>query len=95
MDLILPQELYETIRESLVENTPSPQFLRVIMPLGEIVSGDFFREYVKLGAARCFAALPSPLLTLGLLGDILMFSEGKIGVDNVFTLRNGMSFHTD
>lgn len=61
MDLILPQELYETIRDSLVENTPSPQFLRVIMPLGEIVSGDFFREYVKLGAARCFGCPTEPV----------------------------------
>lgn len=52
VDLILPQESYDVIRQALVNERPPPEFQRVTMPLGEIVSGDFFREYIKIGTVH-------------------------------------------
>jgi hypothetical protein len=49
VDLILPQELLETILASSLVSRPPPEYRRVIMSLGEILSGDFLKEYVKQG----------------------------------------------
>ncbi|KAL2430812.1 hypothetical protein ABEF95_013579 [Exophiala dermatitidis] len=47
------------------------RYAKVIMKLEDVVSGDFFTEYVKRG-------------------NILMLSEGQPGVDNVFSLKDGV-----
>jgi ribonuclease P/MRP protein subunit RPP40 len=49
VDLILPQELLETFLASDLANRPGPEFRRIIMSLGEILSGDFLQEYIKQG----------------------------------------------
>lgn len=36
----------------MVTERPPPEFQRVTLPLGEILSGDFFREYIKIGTVR-------------------------------------------
>lgn len=48
VDLILPQESVEALRGSLLERSP-PDSRRVIMSLGEILSGDFLKDYIKQG----------------------------------------------
>ncbi|KAJ0313132.1 hypothetical protein COL5a_003983 [Colletotrichum fioriniae] len=71
VDLVLPQECFELVRQKLVEELPAPTFHRVIMTLGQVLDGGFFDEYVKRG-------------------NILMLSEGRTNVENVFSLREGL-----
>ncbi|KAL2019304.1 hypothetical protein VTK56DRAFT_9771 [Thermocarpiscus australiensis] len=70
-DLIVPQEMFDVVQAKLVRDRPAPEFKRVIMSLHDILSGEFFAEYIKKG-------------------NILMLSEGRRGIDNVFVLRSGI-----
>ncbi|RDW71943.1 hypothetical protein BP5796_07977 [Coleophoma crateriformis] len=77
VEILLPEELYEIIKGTLLTERLRPTYSRVILPLTAIVEGEFFTEYIKRG-------------------NILMFSEGRIGVDNVYTLREGaLTLHLD
>ncbi|KAK3390802.1 ribonuclease P 40kDa subunit-domain-containing protein [Podospora didyma] len=49
VDLILPQEAYDAVYAKLVSDRPAPEFKRVVMSLHDILSGDFFAEYIKKG----------------------------------------------
>ncbi|KAK4126031.1 hypothetical protein N657DRAFT_567596 [Parathielavia appendiculata] len=69
-DLIIPQEVFELVQEKLLQEMSAPEFKRVVMSLHNILSGEFFTEYIKNG-------------------NIMMLSEGRRGIDNVFALRNG------
>ncbi|AEO55070.1 hypothetical protein MYCTH_2298476 [Thermothelomyces thermophilus ATCC 42464] len=70
-DLIIPHDMLESVRGRLIEGRTGPEFKRVVLSLRDILSGDFFTEYIKKG-------------------DVLMLSEGRRGIDNVFTLRRGI-----
>ncbi|OBT72425.1 hypothetical protein VF21_08203 [Pseudogymnoascus sp. 05NY08] len=70
-ELILPQELYESIQSDMDSKFSVPTYSRVILPLAELLSGDFFTEYIKKG-------------------NVLMLSEGKQGVNDVYSLRDGV-----
>ncbi|KFY54329.1 hypothetical protein V497_07822 [Pseudogymnoascus sp. VKM F-4516 (FW-969)] len=48
-ELILPKELYESIQSDMDSKFSVPTYSRVILPLAELVSGDFFTEYIKKG----------------------------------------------
>ncbi|RDW66264.1 hypothetical protein BP6252_09899 [Coleophoma cylindrospora] len=77
VEILLPEELYEIIKGSLLTEHLRPTYSRVILPLTAIIEGEFFTEYIKRG-------------------NILMLSEGRIGVDNVYTLREGaLTLHLD
>ncbi|KAK3294601.1 ribonuclease P 40kDa subunit-domain-containing protein [Chaetomium fimeti] len=69
-DLIIPQELLELVQDKVLKKMPATPFKRVVLSLHDMLSGEFFTEYIKKG-------------------NILMLSEGRIGIDNVFTLRRG------
>ncbi|KAK4233888.1 ribonuclease P 40kDa subunit-domain-containing protein [Achaetomium macrosporum] len=69
-DLILPQEVFDIVGEKLLKSKPAPEFRRVVMSLHDLLSGEFFTEYIKKG-------------------NVLMLSEGRRGIDNVFALRSG------
>ncbi|KAI1308136.1 ribonuclease P 40kDa subunit-domain-containing protein [Xylaria venustula] len=71
VDLILPEELLELVREKIINDAArTPSYSRVIMTLGQVLEGDFFTQYIKIG-------------------NIMMLSEGKIGIDNVFSIKDG------
>ncbi|KAK1755894.1 ribonuclease P protein subunit p40 [Echria macrotheca] len=70
-DLIVPEESFEAVRTALVQNSPAPEFKRVVMSLQDVLSKDFYTEYIRKG-------------------DIMMLSEGRIGVDNVYSLKGGI-----
>lgn len=67
----MPQELYKSIQWDMDSKFSVPTYSRVILSLAELVSGDFFTEYVKKG-------------------NIIMLSEGKHGVNDVYSLRDGV-----
>jgi ribonuclease P/MRP protein subunit RPP40 len=67
----LPQELYESIQSDMDSKFSVPTYSRVILPLAELLSGEFFTEYIKKG-------------------NVLMLSEGKQGVNDVYSLRDGV-----
>ncbi|KAI1817893.1 ribonuclease P 40kDa subunit [Poronia punctata] len=71
VDLILPAELLQLVQEKLLDDeTRVLQYHRVIMTLGQVLEGDFFTQYIKIG-------------------NIMMLSEGKVGINNVFSIKNG------
>ncbi|KAI1382951.1 ribonuclease P 40kDa subunit [Hypoxylon trugodes] len=50
VDLILPQELVQIVTDKIVgDPNRAPTFYKVIMTLGQIIDGDFFTEYIKIG----------------------------------------------
>ncbi|GME23122.1 Ribonuclease p 40kda subunit [Neofusicoccum parvum] len=46
-DLILPEEIYELIKQEFDGAAGTFHYARVIMSLGEIIDGDFFNQYIK------------------------------------------------
>ncbi|KAL2067051.1 hypothetical protein VTL71DRAFT_1475 [Oculimacula yallundae] len=76
-ELILPEELYEIIKNEVLTDLAKPVYSRVILPLGALLEGEFFNEYIKRG-------------------NVLMLSEGKSDVNNVYSLRDGiLTLHLD
>ncbi|KAL2143784.1 hypothetical protein VTI28DRAFT_9999 [Corynascus sepedonium] len=69
-DLIIPQEVSESIQGKFFKTSTGPEYKRVVLSLHDILTGDFFTEYIKKG-------------------DVVMLSEGRRGIDNVFALRRG------
>ncbi|KAI5462921.1 ribonuclease P 40kDa subunit [Mariannaea sp. PMI_226] len=49
VDLILPSEVFGTVREKITRTHQQPCYFKVAMALGDILEGDFFSEYVKRG----------------------------------------------
>ena len=50
VDLVLPEELLELVRDKITgDPSRAPVFSKVIMKLGQILEGDFFTEYIKIG----------------------------------------------
>ncbi|KAH9904069.1 ribonuclease P 40kDa subunit [Xylariomycetidae sp. FL2044] len=50
VDVILPQEFLPLVRDKLVkDSTRWPTCLRVIMTLSDMLQGEFFNEYIKIG----------------------------------------------
>jgi len=47
VDLILPEELYALVEAKLNDQTTS--YARVYMSLLDIITGDFFNQYIKAG----------------------------------------------
>ncbi|KAF2430528.1 hypothetical protein EJ08DRAFT_697272 [Tothia fuscella] len=70
VDMILPEELYVIITEKLESDAAILRYARVYMSLLDVVSGDFFNQYIKAG-------------------NVAMLSEGRFGIDNLFSLRDG------
>ncbi|TVY52871.1 Ribonuclease P protein subunit p40 [Lachnellula cervina] len=86
VELILPEEIYEIMKEVL-DQLPKPVYSRVILPLKALLEGEFFNEYIKKG---------KPCLSIFAHGNILMLSEGTLGVDDSYSLREGiLTLHLD
>ncbi|KAI1467678.1 ribonuclease P 40kDa subunit-domain-containing protein [Daldinia caldariorum] len=50
VDLILPAELTQLVKDKLIgDPSRAPVFYKVIMKLGQVLEGDFFTEYIKIG----------------------------------------------
>ncbi|KAI8623657.1 ribonuclease P 40kDa subunit [Xylariaceae sp. FL1651] len=50
VDLILPEELLHLIKDNILNDvTRVPYYHRVIMTLGQVLEGDFFTQYIKIG----------------------------------------------
>lgn len=45
----MPQDQWEAVREQLLGKVRVPEFCRVTMTLLQILQGDFFTEYIKIG----------------------------------------------
>jgi ribonucleases P/MRP protein subunit RPP40 len=94
-ELILPEELYEIIENNISSAFVKPGYSRVILPLKALVEGEFFNEYIKKGNLtylhihHSFAFLQKGVL-IRLQGNILMLSEGRAAVDNVYSLKEGL-----
>jgi ribonucleases P/MRP protein subunit RPP40 len=49
VDVIVPEEAFEAVCAAVVKNSDAPKFKKVVMSLQDILSGDFFTEYIKKG----------------------------------------------
>ncbi|ROW07030.1 hypothetical protein VPNG_06620 [Cytospora leucostoma] len=49
VDLVMPQDSWQAVKEKLLEKTPVQRFRRVTMTLSQILEGEFFTEYIKIG----------------------------------------------
>lgn len=86
VELIFPQEFapaWESVRSKLRQL----QYIRVILSLSALLEDDFFNTFIKAGVltflSRVICRDPNSA------GNLLMLSEGRPGVDNVFSLHNG------
>jgi ribonuclease P/MRP protein subunit RPP40 len=89
--LVLPQEIYEVVRGELERRggVVRDVYARVFMKLGELLAGDFFMEYIKKGEWDISTIWVMRRADLG-AGNIMMLSEGRPLVDNVFSLYDGV-----
>ena len=71
MQLILPQELYDVIWKDVEAKISNIHYSRVIMSLSEILDGDFFNKYIKIGTSN----------SVYVFGDLLRV---MIGIEYVF-----------
>lgn len=83
---------------SIESKIKSLRYAKVIMQLSALLEGEFFNTYIKTGIYffiflcflfSCLCFCKTVILTSG-LGDVLMISEGRSGVDDVFSLHNGV-----
>jgi ribonuclease P/MRP protein subunit RPP40 len=89
--LVLPQEIYEVVRGELERRggVVRDVYARVFMKLGELLAGDFFMEYIKKGEWDVSTIWVMRQADSG-AGNIMMLSEGRPLVDNVFSLYDGV-----
>jgi len=84
VDLILPEELANLVKDKLDALASKFCYYKVSMTLEQIISGDFFNHYIKLGMSfRIKASRPD------VPGNIMMISQGQARIDNRYTLRDG------
>ncbi len=66
------------------------------MTLGQVLEGDFFTQYIKIGMHYQFFFTLLLAWSLDaniyLLGNIMMLSEGKVAINNVFSIKDGTSY---
>lgn len=61
------------------------------MSLADIVEDRFLAEYIKKGMNILYTlSRHRNCILTPILGNVMMLSQGRIGVDNVFSLRQGM-----
>lgn len=77
------------VRKELDGTVGEFHYARVYMSLGEIIEGDFFNHYIKTGESKQYYYDGNSSILSCLTGNILMLSEGRRGIDNVFSLREG------
>ncbi|KAI6768200.1 hypothetical protein HG530_006209 [Fusarium avenaceum] len=77
VDLILPTEAYDAVREQLANTQKPPRYSRVVMSLGDIVQGDFFTEYIRKGDVMMLSEGQTTVDTLFTLheGVLTMFVD--------------------
>jgi ribonuclease P/MRP protein subunit RPP40 len=51
VNMILPGELYDLIRDRIEDATMKASYAKVILKLQDVLSGTFFTEYVKKGTS--------------------------------------------
>jgi ribonuclease P/MRP protein subunit RPP40 len=88
VDLILPEEIYSIIGQKLNRDESALRYARVKISLLELLSGDFFNQYIKAGL-QDFPPESHGTGAHDPIGNILMRSEGRDGVDHLFTLHEG------
>jgi hypothetical protein len=45
----VPEESFEAVYAALVKNSPAPGFKKVVMSLQDILSKEFYTEYIRKG----------------------------------------------
>ncbi|KAK1080859.1 hypothetical protein LTR33_005183 [Friedmanniomyces endolithicus] len=88
VDILLPKSSLPKFQEGLGNGKGTFQYARVHMKLSDIIEGDFFNHYVKAGAYGWLA--PGVHVLISGVGNIVMLSQGRPGIDPVYLLSEGM-----
>jgi ribonuclease P/MRP protein subunit RPP40 len=85
--------VYEIIQKEVVTAEDArPVYSRVILPLKSLLEEDFFNEYIKKGMPVPVTQFDGYLSGLSwVTGNVLMLSEGRAGIDNMYSLKEGRS----
>ncbi|KAI1376999.1 ribonuclease P 40kDa subunit [Hypoxylon crocopeplum] len=80
IDLILPEEVLQFVKDKIISNPGQvPVYSRVIMTLGQILEGDFFTEYIKIGNIMMLSEgrvdSENCLTIVGFLGVLTMYLD--------------------
>jgi ribonuclease P/MRP protein subunit RPP40 len=81
---LLPKKSWQALSQK-VEEGPRLKYFRVLMPLIDVVSGDFFNQYIKTGRSSIYSG---KIAEIG-QGNVLMVSSGRPRIDNRFSLIDG------
>ena len=90
--LVLPQDNANKLKETFTTGLSALQYAKVYIKLSEIIEGDFFNQYIKTGKEKKERA-PGPADIDA--GNILMLSEGRPGLDHIFSLCEGLRLEVD
>ncbi len=92
VDLILPNEFYEVVWNQCTKKIVPVEYFRVNMRLGDLFRGEFWNTYLRSGMffnsqqrrGCCFVNH----VLIG-IGDIGMLSEGRPGIDPIYSVQDG------
>ncbi|KAK3725058.1 hypothetical protein LTR37_000568 [Vermiconidia calcicola] len=87
LDVVLPRAAASSLQEHFGAEGGTLQYARVHMKLSEVIEGDFFNQYIKIGRGLLQGSEHS---TDDRAGNILMLSEGRPGIDHGFSLSEGV-----
>ena len=86
----MPEEGYKSIQNVWVESIRPIRYSIVFVSLSALLESEFLNTYIKAGKERMTIRLWKIYVDSNILGEIIMLSEGRVGIDNTFTLHNGM-----
>lgn len=88
-DVLLPEDAATKLQQQLDNGKGTLQYARVYMKPSEVIEGDFFNQYIKAGTL--FHATYLECFILYFLGNILMLSSGRSGIDSpIISLADGV-----
>ena len=91
VELIMPDEAHDVIREAVLQSVNPARYATVFFPLSAILAPEFLATYIKTGTDGFFHSSSHFLFLLTVAGSIILISEGRAGIDNTFTVHDGMS----
>ena len=86
---MLSEDLHDVVWNDLESRVKNVQFSKVFMPLIALLEGDFFNMYIKSGKQDITLLRLARGSVWDASGNVEMLSEGRSGVDNLFSFRQG------
>ena len=92
VDLILPSSFVPLVQDALDGSLRSLRYHRAILPLSALVEGELFNAYIKTGIISLFPTSSCTMYSGNATGNVELLSEGRPGIDPLYSLRQGLNF---